>query len=232
MMSTKTRALVLVSGGIDSAVCLYWGLDQGYEVTGLTMNVQHRPRQELRATRDLCAAAGVDLVEVPLPFLQDAKAFRVAGQPLPFDAVIPPAYIPVKNVIFHGIASYYAEVRRATLIIEGLIAEDAGRFPDATPEYFRQLEVLVKAGLPELPTGEAPPAERSPWSGPEFAFPLLHDDKVAVLRRARALGVPLEHTWSCYLDDPGGVPCGQCVSCRQRAAAFSAVGWADPLLGS
>ncbi|GAB4308497.1 MAG: 7-cyano-7-deazaguanine synthase QueC [Promethearchaeota archaeon] len=208
---------MLLSGGIDSAVCLYWAVTEGYRAVCLSIDHHGRPSAEKVACRRLAAAAGAQLVEVDLGFLRNREGLAELPGVFQPPEHLPAAYVPFKNVVYYGVAAYYAALHRAEVVVTGLVKEDEGRFPDATPEYFEKLEALLVEGLPP-----------GPWRGPRLAFPLREMEKVDVLRLARELGVPLEHAWSCFRDDPDLRPCGQCESCRQRAAAFEKLGWKDP----
>lgn len=202
-----TRALVLLSGGLDSAVALWWTLREGHEPVALSFLYPGRPASEVRAARDLAATAGAPLVESSLPFLREPADAEVdPGSRLRKGP--PRGYIPARNAVFYASAAYHAEILGCDTIIGGHNADDADRFPDATPGFFDELGRLLDAGL------WRPPGTR----GPRLVMPLARLDKAEVVALGRTLGVPLAMAWSCYED--GVAPCGTCPSCIERRAAL------------
>ena len=212
-----TRALVLFSGGIDSAVTLWWAKAQGWEVLPLTFHYFRRPDREVRATRRLKDLAGLPaLREVELPFLKEVYDLRDEGVANQLLLESPEGYIPARNMVFYALAAYYAEVEGARWVLGGHNGTDPDSFPDASPKFFNFVNSMYRIGL---------------WSWPktpvQILLPLSGKSKVEVVRLGRELGVPFEHTWSCYWD--GDVHCGVCESCRERRAAFAALGVPDPI---
>lgn len=206
------RALVLLSGGIDSAVALWWSLRRkGWDAEALSFQYFERPVQEADAARALAEAAGVPLRVIEVPFLREAAV-------VPGAAVrrAPEGYVPARNLVFYSIAAGVAESVGASVLVGGHHGRDQDLFPDASPAFFRRFAALARMGV---------------WSfrGSRFRVeqPLLGLDKEGVVKLALELGVPLPLTWSCYAD--GAVGCGTCASCRERLAAFAAIGAKDPL---
>lgn len=200
-MSRPPRALALLSGGIDSAVALWWARARFREVRALTFTFSGRAETERRAVRRLARVARVGLEEVPVSFLRERK--RGSGRPR--------GYLPARNLVFYSIALARAEAIGADTVVGGHIRDDPSRFPDSSRPFFRGLERLAAAG--------GYPAIR-------ILTPLAELDKAGVVRRGLALEVPLELTWSCYGNGPR--PCGRCPACRERAAAFRACERTDP----
>jgi len=131
-----STAIVLLSGGTDSATLLYWALKQDYTVQAVTYKYPSRPRQERNATRKIAKSAGVDCVEVDLPFLQTAADIK-QEDPAAFKGVkVPEGYVPARNLLFYAVGSYYAEVYGAKHILGGHVQTDREGFPDATPTFF------------------------------------------------------------------------------------------------
>lgn len=200
-----SRALVLLSGGLDSAVALWWTMRQGYDTVPLAFQYKGRPAREARAAREIARHAGLSLIEADLPFLMepiDAKVHpdaRVANSP-------PRGYIPARNAIFYSSAAFHAEILACSTIVGGHNAADAGRFPDATPDFFERFERLLAEGL-WSPDGT---------SGPHFVMPLSSLTKLEVVALGRDLAVPMALSWSCYED--GEAPCAACPSCIERSA--------------
>ncbi|HSE42831.1 MAG TPA: 7-cyano-7-deazaguanine synthase [Acidobacteriota bacterium] len=205
-----SRALVLLSGGIDSAVAHVWAKQNYSEVEAITFNYHLRPFRERLAVYRLLQDFRASLIEVPVGFLREATDTKL------FNAEVPEGYIPNRNMIFYSIASYYAELHACTALVGGHIGVDAESFPDASPKFFEQLSALVNQALLvhklkiELPLSKMPKSE--------------------VMKKALEWKVPFESTWSCYWD--ADKPCGKCVSCTERAEAFNAIGVRDPLSDS
>lgn len=217
-MSAMRKAIILLSGGIDSTIAVYWAIQQKYDPIVLSINMYKRKNQEIKSIRKIAKHTGALLIEVDLPFMKNIRHMKMDGDILPSGLNLYFAYIPVKNIIFMGIAAYYAEIYQADAIIEGLILEDEGKFTDDSPEYFQKLEAIIKEGIP-----------KSDWKGPEFIFPFRNMNKDEIIKLAIELKVPLEHTWSCYIDNDG-IPCGDCLPCKQREKAFQSLGISDPLI--
>lgn len=192
------RALVLLSGGLDSAVALWWSKREGHQTVALAYAYPGRPKEEARAARDLADHAGVRLDEVPLPFVVEPEGGRFAGAPR--------GYIPGRNALFYAAAAHRAEVAGFDLIVGGHNADDARRFPDASPAYFARLGALLADGL-WLPRDAR---------APRLVMPLAALTKREVAALGRELGAPLALSWSCYED--GEAPCGTCPSCTDRLA--------------
>lgn len=215
------RAVVLLSGGLDSATAAAQAVADGFEVTALSFRYGQRHDRELEAAKEIAAELGLEehvFVEVDLAqwggsSLTD-KAMTVPTQREPAD-VIPSTYVPGRNTVFIAVALSLAEAIGATAIYLGINAVDYSGYPDCRPEYLEAFQWLAglssKAGL----EGKAP----------RLVAPLIMDSKVDIVRRALRLGVPIEKTWSCYQD--GKEPCGVCDACRIRDRALVTAGRSD-----
>ncbi len=211
------RAIVLLSGGLDSAVTLWWARAQGWEVRPLTFNYFGRPKRERTAIDALVRESSVRSVrEVDLPFLKEVDDLRPSGFDNPTLGESPEGYIPARNLIFYSLAAYFAELEGTRYMVGGHNGTDPESFPDASPRFFEHLNRLLGMSLWSF--------KQSPV---EVLLPLRGMSKVDVVRLGKKLGVPFELTWSCYYDQD--VHCGTCVSCRERREAFVAVGLADPV---
>jgi 7-cyano-7-deazaguanine synthase len=206
------RAILLLSGGLDSAVALWWARAEGFEALPLTFHYHLRPRAEVRATRRLAELAGVPApLEIDLPFLKDVEDLRKAGDLAnPALSGAPDAYIPARNLVFYALAASRAEAEGAAAVIGGHNGRDPVAFPDSSPRFFRALGRVYRLGVWSY--------ARSPV---RIVQPLSGKSKAAVLRLGADLGVPFAETWSCYLDGPS--PCGRCASCLERREAFAEV---------
>jgi 7-cyano-7-deazaguanine synthase len=216
-MSKSKKALVMLSGGIDSSTCLYWAKKKFSEVLVITFNYYGRLKKEKKATVRLARRAAVtDFVEVDLPFVKEYSEFY-KGQLLqePSDVRLP-SYIPARNMMFYSICAHYAEFLDIRWIIGGHNSQDAEFFKDATKGYIKKINSLLRQGLPVI--GE---------NVPRILLPLGNMDRQGVISLALKINVPLELTWSCH--NEGEVHCGQCYSCSQRLSAFKSLGLKDPV---
>ncbi len=203
-----SRALVLLSGGIDSAAALAWISRQNYEMTAISFNYYLRPFREKLAVYRLLQAFPARLIEVPVPFLREAVDLK---KNLPGN--VPEGYISNRNLIFYSIASYCAEIHACEVIVGGHNSGDQESFPDAADSFFQRLEDLTNEALLTRKI--------------RIELPLRKMTKLEVLRQAVEWNVPLQATWSCYWDSAR--PCGKCESCLERAEAFQQLGIKDPL---
>lgn len=207
------RALVLLSGGLDSTVALWWAAHEGYEPVALTFRYHGRPRGEARACKDIVAASpATEAHEVDLPFLKEANdidSTRFAGAP--------PGYIPFRNALFYAAASFHAQALDCCIVVGGHNREDAALYPDAERKFFDELQGVL---------------DRGAWRGeevvvPKLVMPLIELDREAVLALGETLGAPVEITWSCYEDHEA--PCGVCPACMRRGRArFTGGSRAEP----
>jgi 7-cyano-7-deazaguanine synthase len=209
---------VLLSGGLDSATAAAQAIADGYELIALSFNYGQRHQRELEAAKAVAqyfAIADHHFIDVNLA-QWGASSLTDLAQPLPQDGIepgIPSTYVPGRNTVFIALALALAEAKGAEAIYLGINAVDYSGYPDCRPEYlaaFQQLSQLSsKAGL----EGHAP----------KLVAPLVMDSKADIVRRAIALGVPIEQTWSCY--QGGAESCGRCDSCRIRDRALIEAGY-------
>jgi 7-cyano-7-deazaguanine synthase len=211
------RAVVLLSGGIDSATALYLTKQETDEIHTLNMVYTQTYDSEAEASKRLAAAAQVrEHISIYLPFYKDLEN-RYHPPP---SQEITSAYVPARNIVFYGVAVAYAETLGANKVVFGSNSDDTKELPDARPEFLQLMNELVRVGTR---TGQE-------GSTIDIANPLIAYNKSDVLRLALKLNVPLELTWSCYEDAP--TPCGKCRGCLTRQKAFHAVGVPDPLVSS
>ena len=209
----QRKAVVLLSGGIDSAVCLWLAKEANWNVYSLSFNYHNRQKREVDSSAALAGKANVvEHKVIDLPFLLEL------GDMPKHDLLsreVPSAYIPARNMVFYSIAVSYAESISANYVIGGHNNLDHNSFRDSTPEFFARLNGLIKTG--SLAKNDAP----------EIITPLSKLDKADVLQEAIRLKVPLELTWSCY--DSDDIACGTCSACKIRLQAFSSVKMEDPI---
>lgn len=197
---SQNCALILLSGGIDSATALYWAIREGYKIIALSIDYKYRPEKEKIAAQTLAEKLGIKLIEIELPFYESALDLRFEGHPIPSLINAPQGYMPQRNLIFYSIAAYYAEMHGIENIIGGHIKKDAESYTDASENFFKDLESMIRLGIPSLKFDKI-----------RILLPLMSMNKAEVLKLAKEMKVPIELTWSCHLD--GEKPCGRCKSC-------------------
>ncbi len=209
-----SRALVLLSGGIDSATALYLTKQETDDIYSMNMIYSQSYDSEAEASGKLATAAHVrEHLSILLPFFKDIeKRYRPTAS-----GDVSPAYVPARNMIFYGVAVAYAETLGADTIVFGSNADDAKELPDARPEFIRLMNELVRLGTRVGREGGVV----------KIVNPLIDYNKSDVLKLAIRLKLPLELTWSCYED--ARIPCGKCRGCLTRKRAFDALGISDPL---
>ena len=218
----KKKAVVLVSGGLDSTTVLAMAQAQGYSCYTISFDYGQRHRAELVAAENTAKALGA--VEHKVVTL-DLRA--IGGSALTDDAIdvpeddpggIPVTYVPARNTVFLSIALGWAEVLGAEAIWIGVNAVDYSGYPDCRAEYIQAFQAMAnlatKAGVEGRPL--------------EIKTPLLHLSKANIIREGIALGVDYGLTVSCYQANNKGEACGLCDSCRLRKAGFDEAGVPDP----
>lgn len=211
------KAIVLLSGGLDSATCLYWAKNQNYDVHALTYNYYDRWIKEIESARNLCKDANVKLMEVEIPFVKEAfNVLGYEGEYVKDGDVRWPFYIPAKNLMFYSIAAHYAEYLNARWIVGGHNKHDMQFYTDATEDYIDTLNKLLRDGC-MLCNG----------SHYQITAPLAEMDRLQVIKFAIDMNVPLELTWSCHVKTQKH--CGKCYGCKSRKEAFIKLGIKDPV---
>lgn len=216
------KAVVLLSGGLDSATTLAMARDAGFSCYALSSDYGQRHGAELRAARrvaDSLGAAEHKIIRVGLDAIGgSALTDGSIGVPEAPTAGIPVTYVPARNTVLLALALGWAEVLGARDIYIGVNAVDYSGYPDCRPEFIsafqRLADLATKAG-----------AERE---GFRIHAPLIRLSKAQIIRRGEALGVDYGLTVSCYQADDEGRACGRCDSCRLRARGFSEAGVPDP----
>ncbi|HCX33028.1 MAG TPA: 7-cyano-7-deazaguanine synthase QueC [Rhodocyclaceae bacterium] len=217
------KAVVLVSGGLDSATVLAIARRDGYETHALTLDYGQRHAAELAAAARVCRALGaaeqrriaVDLSGFGASALTDARiAVPVTG----VGTGIPVTYVPARNTVLLALALAWAEALGANDIFIGVNAVDYSGYPDCRPEYIAAFEAMAKR------------ATRAGVEGARLTVhaPLIALSKAEIIRRGIALGLDYALTVSCYQADAEGRACGRCDACRLRRAGFEAAGVSDP----
>jgi 7-cyano-7-deazaguanine synthase len=222
------RAVLLLSGGLDSYTAGAIARADGYELYALTVRYGQVHEREVEAARHVARALAVTRhLELDVPLATIGGSALVGEGEIPKDRVldreadaggIPSTYVPARNTVFLSLAMAWAEVIGAEAIVIGVNALDYSGYPDCRPEYLRAFErvaaLATRAGVEGRPL--------------RILAPLLEWSKAQIIRRGLDLGVDYGLTWSCYDPSPGGAPCGRCDSCFLRARGFEEAGVNDP----
>lgn len=221
------KAIVLLSGGLDSATTLYYARDKGFRCFCLIFNYGQRHRKEILHAKAIAKRANCEwqVAKIALPWKGSALLDKDARIPKAENCqagkrenFIPPTYVPARNLIFLSFALSYAEVIAANAIYIGANAIDYSGYPDCRPEFY---QAFIKAA--ELGTKSGVEGK-----GLSILTPLIQKTKAQIIRLGIKLGVPYELTWSCYKG--GKIPCAKCDSCGFREKGFREAGFSDPLL--
>lgn len=208
------KAVILLSGGLDSATVAAQAIADGYQAIALSFRYGQRHERELLAARQVAEALNIrDHFIVDVNLAQwGGSALTDASIAMPIEGVqvgeIPITYVPGRNTVFIAIALSLAEAKGAEAIYLGINAVDYSGYPDCRPDYLEAFQKLATLSSKVGVEGNAP----------KLVAPLVMDSKTDIVRRARRLGVPIDLTWSCY--QGGEIPCGVCDSCRIRNQAL------------
>ena len=217
------RAVILLSGGLDSATVLAIAKHGGRACHALSFVYGQRHEVELAAARRVVGAVGVvEHIVFPIDLRLFGGSALTGDVAVPKDAVgapgIPVTYVPARNTIFLAVALGFAEARGAGEIWIGVNAVDFSGYPDCRPEYIDAFQRVIV-------TGTRSGVERGE---PRIVAPLLEMTKADIIRRGLALGVDYSLTHSCYDPDADGFACGHCDSCLLRKRGFEEAGVPDP----
>lgn len=217
------KAVVLLSGGLDSATALAIARDQGYQCYALSVDYGQRHRSELDAARKVAQSLGtvahqiikLDLTAFGGSALTDQTIEVPIGEA---EADIPITYVPARNTIMLSLALAWAETLESQDIFAGVNAVDYSGYPDCRPEYIQAFEKMANL------------ATKAGIEGKKLTIhtPLMHLSKKEIIETGLRLGVDFSLTVSCYQADEAGRACGVCDSCRIRKAGFAAAGIVDP----
>jgi 7-cyano-7-deazaguanine synthase len=216
------KAVVLLSGGLDSATALAIAKSESRDCLALTIVYGQRHQIELHAAKRVAASIGVsEHVVYPLDLRVFGASALTSDIEVPKDAVgapgIPVTYVPARNTIFLALALGYAEAREAKEIWIGVNALDYSGYPDCRPDFIEAFQEVIWKGT------RSGVEQREP----RLVAPLMHMNKAEIITRGTALGVDYAMTHSCYDPEPEGA-CGHCDSCLLRRKGFEEAGVADP----
>jgi len=228
MSEAKPRAVVLLSGGLDSVTTLAIAQSQGFDCYALSFDYGQRHAFEIEASQAVVRAMGAEIhIVIPLDFRQFGGSALTDEIDVPHDRDassmadgIPVTYVPARNTVFLSIALGWAEVLDAFDIFIGVNAVDYSGYPDCRPEFIEQFEKLAqlatKAGVEE--TGAF-----------RIQTPLIDLTKAEIIQTGLDLGVDYSLTHSCYDPDENGTSCGRCDACQLRLKGFRDAGHVDPI---
>ncbi len=219
-------AVVLLSGGLDSATCLAWARREGFLAHALTVDYGQRHAIEIERAAAVArhlGAASHRVLAIDLSFLAGSAltdrtvAVPKARSPIEIGASVPSTYVPARNSVLLSLALAWSESIGARDMVIGVNAVDYSGYPDCRPAFLRAFEALAGCGTKAGVDGEA-------W---RIHAPLMDLSKGEIVRRAVAWGVPYASTISCYDPDRSGIPCGACDACVIRARGFREAGIED-----
>ncbi|HOW35212.1 MAG TPA: 7-cyano-7-deazaguanine synthase QueC [Candidatus Omnitrophota bacterium] len=220
------RAVVLLSGGLDSTTALFFARAQGYKVFALIFDYGQRHRKEIKVAQKIAREIGCvyTVLKINLPWKGSALLDKNISLPQNRNLVkilknkIPATYVPARNIIFLSFAASYAEAVGAQAIFIGANIRDYSGYPDCRPEFFKAFRQVLAKGIKAGVEGKTI----------EIKTPLIRKDKSQIIKLGLSLKVPYQMTWSCYRG--GETPCGRCDSCILRKKGFDQLGIKDPLL--
>lgn len=220
------KAVILLSGGLDSSTVLYQARADGCECYAISFDYQQRHRRELQSAISVAQSVGVvqhQIVNFDLrlwggsALTDEAIALPQARSLDEMSQSIPVTYVPARNTIFLSFALGYAETIGAQRVYIGVNALDYSGYPDCRPDYIQAMQEVFRLGTKQGREGQPI----------DIIAPLINLKKTEIIQIGNQLGVPWELTWSCYAG--GDQACGVCDSCRLRLAAFAQLGLQDPV---
>ncbi len=211
------QAVVLLSGGLDSATVLYFAKEKGYKCRCLIFDYGQLHKKEIIQAVKIAKAAASDykILKIDFPWKGSALLDRKIKVPEKISKGVPATYVPGRNIIFLSFALSFAEAAGAGAIFIGAHAQDYSGYPDCRPDFLKAFIKMAKVGT---------------LQGRKIRIlaPLLNKNKAQIISLGRNLGVPFNLTWSCYRG--GKRPCGKCDSCYYRATGFKEANLLDPLI--
>jgi 7-cyano-7-deazaguanine synthase len=216
------KAVCLLSGGMDSSTLAYHAKSKGYDILSLHLNYGQRTEgKELASAKKIASLLEAEaFIEISLDFFTKFGASSLTDKEIavekfdPARVHLPNTYVPFRNANLLAIATSFAEARGADAIFIGVQALDYSGYPDCRPEFIDAFQKVIDLGTKET-------------TKITLFAPFIHMTKADILRKGIKLGVPYEHTWSCYKNE--GKACGTCGSCHFRKEAFFEVGRKDPI---
>lgn len=223
-MSDKKKAVVLLSGGLDSATCLAIAKNEGFDIHSITFDYGQRHDVELKCAKTIAESCGVTKHHLISFNLREWGGSALTSDsidvPAPGGSGVPVTYVPARNTIFLSFAAALAETIVARDIFIGVNSLDYSGYPDCRPAFIKAFELAATLGTKAVDEN---------WTFRVNA-PLQYLKKTEIIRLGLSLGVDYSLTHSCYNPDPDGKPCLKCDSCYLRQKAFAELGMTDPQL--
>lgn len=216
------KAVCLLSGGMDSSTLAYLAKSDGYDIYALHLNYGQRTQgKELACARTIAGLLQAkEFVEIDVGYFSRFGASSLTDKKIaveefdPVRAQIPNTYVPFRNANLLSIATSFAEAKEAEAVYIGVQSLDYSGYPDCRPQFIEAFQRVIDLGTKET-------------THITLKTPFIRMTKTDILRKGMALGVPYEHTWSCYRNETRA--CGTCGSCHFRQEAFAAIGLKDPI---
>lgn len=216
------KAVCLLSGGMDSSTLAYLAKSEGYDICALHLNYGQRTQvKELACAKKIASLLGAtEFAEVDVGYFSRFGASSLTDETIAVDtfdparAHVPNTYVPFRNANLLSIATSFAEAKEADTIFIGVQSLDYSGYPDCRPQFIEAFQKVIDLGTKET-------------THIELRTPFIHMTKTDILKVGLKLGVPYEHTWSCYRSE--GKACGTCGSCHFRQEAFTTIGKKDPI---
>lgn len=221
--NVKKKAVVILSGGMDSTLSSYIAKNDGYELIAVHFNYGQRTQaKELEAFRDICNDLNIsNKYEIDIPFFTQigANALTDKSIDVPISGVekgiIPITYVPFRNGIFLSISAAVAEKEEASALYIGVVQEDSSGYPDCSDNFINSMKTAINNGTKDE-------------TNIDIITPLVHLSKAQIVEKAFDLNVPLHLTWSCYKEEKEA--CGVCDSCRLRLNGFKEANKKDRII--
>jgi len=220
-MKTDKKAVVILSGGMDSTLATFIAKNDGYEIIAVHFNYGQRTEQkELESFRAICDYLNIEQrYEIDIPFFTQIGASALTDNTIdiPTGGIedgVPVTYVPFRNGIFLSIATAVGEKHKAQALFIGVVQEDSSGYPDCTNSFIEKMEACMDEGTKED-------------TKLKIVTPLVDLSKEEIVTKAIKLNVPLELTWSCYSSQTEA--CGVCDSCRLRLKGFKLAGYEDKI---
>ena len=204
------KAIVLLSGGLDSATTLYFAKAKGFDCSCLIFDYGQRHKKEIESAKKIARAVNCpyEVLKINLPWKGSALLDKGIKVPTKRTNNIPSTYVPARNIIFLSFALSFSESKGANAIFIGAHAQDYSGYPDCRPKFYKAFEKVIAVGTKAGVEGNTIKIE----------IPLINKNKAEIIKLGAKLGVPFALTWSCY--HGGKKPCGKCDSCYYRAKGF------------
>lgn len=219
MINNSKKAIILLSGGLDSTTTLYLAKNQGYDLWAIIFNYNQRHKKEIEYAQKIAKQnnVGYHLINIDLNWTKSSLTNEKIAVPYNrnvLDKEVPLTYVSARNIVFLSYAFSLAESISAKKIFIGAHIQDYSGYPDCRPEFFDSFQKAFNLGMQ--------------YKDIEIVTPLINKSKKEIIALGLTLDVPFEQTWSCY--EGYETPCLKCDSCQFRIMAFQELGMTDPLI--